>query len=178
MLSTIKRRMVTRVASLVLIGSVTLLLGSCQLLSLFQQPVDVQGRIDAFNADLKSYNWSGLVKQFASDTSIIQNGTLTTGNAEQFFSSYPFSKADNPSNPGQIQLDSKSVVYNSTKTSATMTATYKGELTSTFDLAITMELSSSDNSWYIRVLEFTGSAFQPLKHMAPLQGEKLPKAIR
>ncbi len=178
MLAATRRRMVTKVASLAVIGTMTLLLGSCQILTLFQQSVSIQGRIDAFNADLKSYNWSGLVGQFASDTSIIQNGTLTTGNAEQFFSNYPFSKQDNPSNPGQIQLDSASVAYNSTKTSATMTATYKGELTSTYDLAITMELSSSDNSWYIRVLDFTGTAFQPLKNMAPILEKKLPKVIR
>ncbi|HUX21777.1 MAG TPA: hypothetical protein VMW69_11105, partial [Spirochaetia bacterium] len=136
-----------RVLGMLLVGIAALALASCDLASLFSTPVSITGRIDKFNADLKAYDWADLVKQFSDSNVMKQSGQMN--DPTTFFSNYPFAQSNNPNTPGQVVLSSSSISYNTTKTSATMTATYQAELSSAYTLTITMDLSSTDNSWYI-----------------------------
>lgn len=151
------------------IGLLTLILAAVVFASckLPLASVSIQGRIDKFNADLKSYDWNDLVNQFSDQNTMKSSGQMN--DPTNFFSTYPFSESDNPTNPGQINLDSSSISYNSDKTQATMTATYQGELTSLYNLTITMVLNSSDDSWYILIINFNDSGTTPtIQHVAPI----------
>lgn len=161
-----------RVIHLLVISLVGVALSSCNVGSLLVGTT-IDERIKMFNKDLASYNWSDLVNQFSPQNKLIASNQLNSQTAATFFSNYPFAQKDNPTNPGQI------VVQSEDTSTGKVTASYTNEVGGSYTLDIVMVTDSSKLNWYILSITFVGTAYPAIQHIAPTPRTRLllPKAI-